>query len=98
MNKLPYDKNKNSACDPTDENVRKQMLDDFDPEEYNPYSNIWKRSISDRQFYTLPSTGIVNNQTKFAKWLYGSDKTCKIDSSTCLKKETNSKYHHSRYI
>jgi hypothetical protein len=96
MNKLPYDKSKRNACDSTNELVRNKMLDNFDPEKYNPYSNIWKKSISDRQFYTLPSTGIINNQTKFAKWLYGNDTTCKIDGSNCLKNKN--KYHQSRYI
>ena len=97
MNRLPYDENRNSACDNTNENVRHDILDKFDPEEYNPISNIWSKSISDRQFYTLPSTGIVNDQKKFALYLYGNDDTCKIDSKQCLKNRNN-KYNHSRYI
>ena len=97
MNRLVYDKNTESACDTTNKEIRKKMLEFFDPEEYNPFSNIWSRSISDRQFYTLPSTGIVNKQKDFALSLYGNDDTCKIDSKNCIK-NNSSKFKNARYI
>lgn len=97
MNRLPYDITSQPSCDSSNEKVRKEILNKFDPEEYNQFSNIWKRSISDRQFYTMPSTGIVNKQKEFAKWLYDSDETCKIDGIYCLKNRDN-KYNQPRYI
>ncbi|MEM0354158.1 MAG: hypothetical protein QXW79_01115 [Thermoplasmata archaeon] len=42
-----------------------------------------KSSKTSRQFYRVPS----NDRIKFAKWLYQSPKTCKEDTSHCLRYE-----------
>lgn len=33
--------------------------------------DMFDRNTSSRQFYTVPSDGLVNDQTAFARWLYG---------------------------
>jgi hypothetical protein len=43
--------------------------------------------LAERQFFTIPSTTIPNDQTAFAKWLYGSHETCKQNQKKCLKYE-----------
>ena len=62
----------------------------------NPFENITLDDIIDvdnlsiysqRQFYKMPSRSIPDNKIGFAKWLYKLPKTCKEDSSHCLKYE-----------
>lgn len=42
---------------------------------------------SKRQFYTMPSTTIPNDQTTFIKWVYDTPPTCKEDQGACLRYE-----------
>jgi hypothetical protein len=58
-------------------------------------NDLFGTKISDRNFYTMPSTGIINDQTAFAKFLYGSFGKCKSENKDCLKNRDN-KYHRSR--
>lgn len=46
-------------------------------------SNI--NNLSDRNFYTMPNTGIVNEQENFAKWIFGDSGKCKTTGDDCLK-------------
>jgi hypothetical protein len=50
--------------------------------------DIWGHNISDRNFYTMPSTTIVNDQTKFAEWTYKTTfengANCKESGESCL--------------
>jgi len=44
--------------------------------------NINKNAF-ERQFYTMPVTDCINDQTEFAKWLYDTGPTCKEDTTVC---------------
>ena len=56
----------------------KVSLDDFFRTEFNrDPTDVFGRSQSQRQFVTMPSTGIPNDQESFQNWLY------KIDGKTC---------------
>lgn len=57
--------------------VKRQMKQYFDKSLYRDVDDIYHKNASDRQFYTTPITTIPNDQTAFAKWLYGSGPTCK---------------------
>lgn len=59
-------------------------------------SDIWGKFVSDRNFYTMPSTTIVNNQIGFAKWCYGDSGDCKTTGNNCLKNR-DPEYHRGRY-
>ena len=48
-------------------------------------NNIWSNDLSDRNFYTMPNTGIVNEQEQFAKWIFGDSGKCKTTGNDCLK-------------
>lgn len=48
-------------------------------------TDLWGQNMSDRNFYTMPSTRIVNDQTGFANWCYGSMGQCKSNGIGCLK-------------
>lgn len=42
-------------------------------------------NLSDRNFYTMPNTGVVNEQEDFAKWIFGDSGRCKTSGEDCLK-------------
>ena len=48
-------------------------------------NNIWTNDLSDRNFYTMPNTEIVNEQENFAKWILGDSGKCKTLGEDCLK-------------
>jgi hypothetical protein len=80
----PYDKVKNTMRD----EFRKDIVPDP--------ADLWGQNISDRQFFTMPWTTVINNQTNFAKWLYGNSGECKNMGLNCDKNRDN-RYHQSRY-
>lgn len=82
------------AC-PLDK-VKNKMREEFRKDIIPDPADLWGQNISDRQFFTMPWTTIVNNQTNFAKWLYGSAGECKNMGLNCDKNRDN-RYHQSRY-
>jgi hypothetical protein len=82
------------ACsyDKSKDKMRKEFRKDIVPDP----ADLWGTNISDRQFFTMPWTTIVNEQTPFAKWLYGNSGECKHLGLNCDKNRDN-RYHQSRY-
>jgi len=74
MNVLPTDikdfPNRPPACNISNKNVRRKMNDAFSESVYKDVDDIYGRNTSHRQFYTMPSTTIPNDQKKFAEFLY----------------------------
>jgi hypothetical protein len=88
VNKLP-------ACSYEDVKLKiKQKFRSSIPKDSN---DIWGHYISDRNFYTMPNTNIVNNQVNFSKWCYSTKNSgeCKSLGSNCIKYR-NPKYHIGR--
>jgi hypothetical protein len=50
---------------------------------YRDVGDLYGKSNSQRQYYTVPSTTIPNEQTSFAKWCYSTGPTCKEKSIYC---------------
>ena len=75
--------NKNKACNYDD--VKDEIRSNFRKDIYTDSSDLWGKYISDRNFYTMPNTEIVNDQTGFAEWLYGGGGKCKTTGNDCLK-------------
>ena len=71
----------------TDLKTGKQIIDNND---------LYKTNINDRNFYTMPSTTIVNDQTGFAKFVFGDFGRCKSEGQDCLKHRDN-RFHRGRY-
>ena len=71
------------ACDITDPKVKEEIDDKFNDGLFRDVNDIFGKMNSQRQFYTMPSTGLVNRQDDFAKWLYLNEKTCKEDQDYC---------------
>ena len=49
----------------------------FDNGLYRDVNDIFGKDNSQRQFFTVPGRGILNDQGGFANWLYGTPPTCK---------------------
>ena len=64
--------------------VRDDQIDKFRKRILPDQNDLWGQNISDRNFYTMPSTAIVNDQTGFANALYGSMGSCKGFNIGCL--------------
>ncbi len=82
MNPEVYDYNtKNNtteSCDSYNNKGIQQSIDQkFNSSLYRDVNDIFGKSNSARQFYTVPGNSIPNDQGTFAKWLYGTPKTCK---------------------
>ena len=77
MNEYTEKPRRRAACD-INKKVSTYMKKYFDENLYRSTDDMYHKNSSDRQFYTMPSTTIPNNQDDFARWLYRiEDKTCK---------------------
>lgn len=84
MADLMDNKDKPPACKIpiTDKSTKK-----YNDKIFKDETDTFNRGHAQRQFYTMPVTTLVNEQTEFAKWLYKSKPTCKEDSKFCLPYE-----------
>jgi hypothetical protein len=71
----------------TNINTGKQIVD---------YNNLYGTNFNDRNFYTMPSTTIINDQNGFANFLFGDFGKCKSEGKDCLKHRDN-RFHRGRY-
>lgn len=81
MNVLVSDYAKNpkrpSACSLDSQTTRREVKKHFEKNLFRNVDDVFHKNASDRQFYTTPITTIPNDQSAFAKWLYGQGTTCK---------------------
>ena len=73
------------ACDIRKESIKEDAEDHFEHNLYRDVSDVWNRTSSQRQFYTMTNTTIPNKQKDFAEWLYKTDRTCKEDPKMCSR-------------
>jgi hypothetical protein len=74
---------KNAPPSWNNEEIQKDIENKFGYNLYRDVGDLYGKSNSQRQYYTMPSTTIPNNQTSFAKWCYGVGPTCKESSIYC---------------
>jgi len=74
---LTFNPEKPGACDITNEKVQSDIDKQFHSRVFQDVNDIYNNQSSERQFYTLPSTTIPNNQGGFADWLYNRGPSCK---------------------
>jgi hypothetical protein len=65
------------------EKIQKDIENKFGYNLYRDVGDLYGKNNSQREYYTMPSTTIPNEQTSFAKWLYGTQPTCKEKSIYC---------------
>ncbi len=70
--------------------IRKEQRELYKKRLVPDQNDLWGQNISDRNFYTMPSTSIVNDQTGFGNWLYGESGQCKSFGINCLKTNQSS--------
>jgi len=74
-----------SACDIDNEAIKEDVKSKFDQKLYRSVGDIFENQSSDRQFYTMPNTNLVNDQTAFAEWLYKRPSCKGGDVEACYK-------------
>lgn len=77
------------------DDVKDEMRKEFRSHIYSDSSDLWGKFISDRNYYTMPNTEIVNDQTGFALWCFGNSGECKSFGTNCLK-QRDPTYHRGR--
>ena len=88
MNVLPTEYN-NDKPPPCKLNTIEKIEDLNKKKNFNLYKNvsdIFERENFERHF-TVPTRDYIENQTKFAKWLYSNDTTCKDDLNKCINND-----------
>lgn len=65
------------ACSIDNEKVQESIQKNFDARLFKDVGDLYGKMASQRQFYTVPSTTIPNDQEGFAKWCFGAGPTCK---------------------
>lgn len=63
-------------------NIKQQIEKKFNNNLYKDISDVYNRDHSQRQYYTMPSTSLANEQGQFANWLYKVPTTCKSGNGT----------------
>eukprot|EP00873_Tetraselmis_striata_P043869 jgi/Tetstr1/464133/TSEL_008938.t1 len=64
------DRTRSPACDPLDPAVKDTVQNKFEESMFYDVDDVWARNNAGRNFYTMPSTTVPNDQTSFAEWLY----------------------------
>jgi len=89
------DNNKSKACELSSD-IRNQQISLFRKDSHLlDKTDLYGKNTSDRNFYTMPSTTALNDQTGFAHFIYGDFNHCKVNGKNCLKHRDN-RYHRGR--
>lgn len=77
MNWGVYDKTFKKACDINDIEIKGKVEKDFNEGLYQNIGDVYQKNNSQRQYYTMPVSSGISEQSDFANWLYGVPPTCK---------------------
>lgn len=77
-------RDRTKACTSWDsKKVKEEIENKFNYNLYRNVSDLYGKNNSQRQYYTMPSTTMPNDQTAFAKWCYNTGPTCKERTLYC---------------
>lgn len=80
-----------SACPSyNNKGVQKRVEDLFEVGLYKDFKDVFNKSNSQRQFYTIPGKTVPNDQGSFVQWCYGSPPTCKEGNGVACTINNNS--------
>jgi len=85
---ITYNPTRPKACNTSNPCIQNQIDKNFNARLYRDVSDLYGNMSSQREFYTVPSTTIPNDQSGFAEWLYGSGPTCKEGNGMECKEKT----------
>jgi hypothetical protein len=77
--------------------IKDQIEDKFGYNLYRNVSDLYGKSNSQREYYTMPSTTMPNDQTAYAKWLYNTGSTCKENTIKCAP-ETGAGFTSNMFV
>ncbi len=84
------------------DSVMKDIEEKFNYNLYRDTGDLYGKNNSQRQYVTMPSTTIPNDQNTFAKWLYQVGPTCKEKGIYCAPEfnpfpyvDTSNAYEHT---
>ena len=84
IDEIKYNPSRAPAQDINDPLVKAQLDDFFRIQWFSDPTDVFGRAQSQREFYTMPSTSIPNDQGSYQDWLYKiPGKTCK-EGGMCL--------------
>jgi len=84
FNNITDERDRPPACKSFDNDViKKKIEENFNYNLYRDVGDLYSKNNSQREFYTMPNTKVVNDQNSFAKWLYNTGPTCKEDGIKC---------------
>lgn len=63
--------------------LQTDIEDKFGYNLYRDVSDLYNKQHNQREYYTMPSTTLPNDQTAFARWCYQSPPTCKEETIRC---------------
>ncbi len=93
INLITDDKTKESApVSWNNDEIKDEIEEKYNHNLYRDVGDLYGKSNSQRQFYTMPSTTVPNNQTSFAKWCYSTGPTCKETSIYCAPQMNQEPY------
>lgn len=85
INLITDPRDKAPACKSwNNNNIKKEIDEKYNYNLYRDVSDLYGKSNSQRQFYTVPGNTIPNEQTSFARWCFSDGPTCKEDSRYCI--------------
>jgi hypothetical protein len=90
---LIQNSDRSPACKVDD--VNKEIRKEFRSHLYSDPYDMWGKNISDRSFYTMPCTSIVNDQIGLGMACLGNSGDCKTFRQNCLK-VNDIMYHTAR--
>ncbi len=84
FNYITDDRFRAPACKSFDnKQVKEEIEDKFNYNLYRDVGDLYSKNNSQREYYTMPSTEVISDQTSFAKWLYNSPPVCKEENTRC---------------
>ncbi len=82
FNNITDDRFRTPACKSYDDpKIQKEIEDKFNYNLYRDVGDLYSKNNSQREFYTMPNTQVISDQTSFAKWAYGTGPTAKEDTT-----------------
>lgn len=93
-NMTSYNDFNNKACPIYNDKIEKEIDKYFYDSVYHNSDDIYNRSLLKRQFYSVPSSKIPNEQGEFSKWLYYKEKSCKENNGEQCYKNVYTPLHN----
>lgn len=93
---IAYNPTRPAACNVTNASVQQQIENNFNKRLFKDTGDLFGKMASQREFYTVPSTTIPNNQIGFAEWCYGSGATCKEGNGFACSRNKEVNFPHLR--